>query len=155
MSVFALSCDADPTPMKTGGQQLFGTDDPFDVAIAELSKDDQLAFVKGDTLFGLNLRDYDGLGPLYTRTACSDCHQEGTRGPGSVQKMVVVAPDGWTRADDQSKLPFGFTVHPLLTAGATTPIVPPAGDPSVKLTSRLGPPVLGRGFMEAVLDSEI
>lgn len=156
LSVLALSCDADPTPMKkTGGQQLFGTDDPFDVALAGLTKDDQLAFVKGDTLFGLNLRDYDGLGPLYTRTACADCHAEGTRGPGSVQKMVVVEADGWTRADDQSTLPFGFTVHPLLTAGATTPIVPPAGDASVKLTSRLGPPVLGRGYLEAVLDSEI
>jgi CxxC motif-containing protein (DUF1111 family) len=155
LGLVALSCDAEPTPMKTGGQQLFGTDDPFDVAIAGLSKDDQLAFVKGDNLFGLNLRDYDGLGPLYTRTACADCHAEGTRGPGSVQKMVVVQEDGWTRADDQSKLPYGFTVHPLLTAGATTPIVPPAGDPTVKVSSRLGPPVLGRGYMEAVLDSEI
>ena len=157
MSLFALSCDADPTPMSSGQQpvKLFGAADPFDVAIAGLSNDDQLAFTKGDNLFGLSLHDYDGLGPLYTRTACSDCHTEAARGPGSVQKMVVVQADGWTRADDQSKLPFGFTVHPLLTAGASTAIVPPAGDPSVKVTSRLGPPVLGRGYMEAVLDSEI
>ena len=29
------------------------------------------------------------------------------------------------------------------------------GDASVKVTVRLGPPILGRGYMEAVADSEI
>jgi len=46
-------------------------------------------------------------------------------------------------------------VHPLVTAGAKTPIVPPMGDPTIKVTSRIDPPVLGRGYMEAILDSEI
>ena len=83
------------------------------------------------------------------------CHAEGVRGPGLVQKMVVVEADGITPAADQSKLPYGHTVHPLIAAGATTPILPPADDPSVKVTMRLGPPILGRGYLEAVLDSEI
>jgi CxxC motif-containing protein (DUF1111 family) len=156
MGVLAGACDADPPAMMSSpGTQLFGVNDPVDVPIAGLSAEDQAAFVNGDNLFDLPLRDGDGLGPLYTRTSCSSCHQDAERGPGSVQKMVVVEADGWTRAADQSKLPFGFTEHPLLTAGATTPIVPPAGDTTVKVTSRLGPPVLGRGYMEAVLDSEI
>jgi CxxC motif-containing protein (DUF1111 family) len=69
--------------------------------------------------------------------------------------MSVVEDDGVTTASDQSKLAFGHTLHPLLAAGASTPILPPDGDPSVKVTIRVGPPVLGRGYMEAVLDSEI
>jgi CxxC motif-containing protein (DUF1111 family) len=35
-----------------------------------------------------------------------------------------------------------------------TPIVPP-DDPSVKVTTRVGPPVLGRGYLEAIDDAEI
>jgi CxxC motif-containing protein (DUF1111 family) len=68
--------------------------------------------------------------------------------------MSVVLPDGVTPAGDQSKLPFGHTVHPLVTAAAKTPIVAP-DDPSVKVSIRIGPPVLGRGWMEAISDDEI
>jgi CxxC motif-containing protein (DUF1111 family) len=69
--------------------------------------------------------------------------------------MSVVQADGVTPAEDQSLLPFGHTVHPLVTAGAKTPVVPPPDDPSIKVTIRVGPSVLGRGYLEAVLDSEI
>jgi len=134
---------------------VFGTDDQFDVPVSGLGDADRAGFFKGDNLFDLALRDYDGLGPLYTRTSCGSCHDKGVRGPGLVQKMAVVDADGWTTAVDQTTLPYGHTVHALLTAGATTPIVPPAGDASVKVTTRIGPPILGRGYMEAVLDSEI
>ena len=79
----------------------------------------------------------------------------GLRGPGAAQKMAVVAADGLTPSPDQSALPWGPTVHPFVTAGATTPIVPPAGVSNVRVTTRLGPSVLGRGYLEAVDDSEI
>jgi CxxC motif-containing protein (DUF1111 family) len=128
--------------------------DPFDVPIDGLSHEQVITFHEGDELFGLTLREYDGLGPLYTRTSCGACHEEATKGPGSVQKMSVVEADGVTAAADQSKLPFGNTVHPLLAAGAKTPIVPP-NDPSIKVTTRVGPSALGRGYIEAILDSEI
>jgi CxxC motif-containing protein (DUF1111 family) len=134
---------------------VFGTDDPFDIPVDGLTTEERAIFHDGDGLFDLSLRPYDGLGPLYTRTSCSGCHAEGVRGPGLVQKMVVVEDDGITPAADQSKLPYGHTVHPLMEAGETTPIVPPENDPSVKVTIRLGPPILGRGYLEAVLDSEI
>lgn len=136
-------------------QTVFGTDDPFDIPADGLTTEQRAAFRDGDGLFDLALRPYDGLGPLYTRTSCGGCHAEGVRGPGLVQKMVVVETDGVTPAADQSKLPYGHTVHPLMAAGETTPILPPANDPSVKVTIRLGPPILGRGYLEAVLDSEI
>jgi CxxC motif-containing protein (DUF1111 family) len=73
--------------------------------------------------------------------------------------MSVVELDGFTPAVDQSMLAFGHTVHPLKVRLAAdenpTPILPPPGQPSVKVTNRIGPPVIGRGYMEAVADSEI
>jgi CxxC motif-containing protein (DUF1111 family) len=131
------------------------TADAFDVPISGVTHEQLDTFDKGDLLFGLQLREYDGLGPLYTRTSCGACHQEAARGPGFVQKMTVVEPDGVTPSADQSRLPFGHTVHPLVAAGATTPILPPDGDPAVKVTTRVGPSVLGRGYLEAIADSEI
>jgi CxxC motif-containing protein (DUF1111 family) len=111
-------------------------------------------FDQGDTLFDLPFRAVDGLGPLYIRTSCGACHESGARGPGLVQKMSVVEADGVTASPDQSLLTFGHTVRRGLTAGATTPLVPP-DDASVKVSTRVGPPVFGRGYIEAVAPSEI
>lgn len=111
-------------------------------------------FHDGDGVFELPMRSADGLGPLYIRHACSDCHETGVRGPGLVQKMSIVEEDGVSAAADQSALTYGHTVRPFVTAGATTPILPPEVA-SLKVTVRVGPPVIGRGYMEAVKDSEI
>src|SRR5690349_19672080 len=128
--------------------------DPFDVPIVGLSAAFEADFNDGDIAFSTPMRDADGLGPLYTRTACDACHATGVRGPGLVQKMSVVQADRITAADDQSELAYGHTVHPLTAGGGKTPIVPPH-DAHVLVTTRVGPPVLGRGYMEAVDDSEI
>lgn len=155
----AVACSSSGTtaPPSTNGTNedpttlLHASDVPID------GLDDQAvrAFREGDAVFDLPFREPDGLGPLYVRSSCSACHQDGSRGPGLVQKMVVVAADGVTPAADQDTLlPFGHTIRLGLAAGAKTPISAPM-DPSVKTTIRLGPPVLGRGYMEAVLDSEI
>jgi CxxC motif-containing protein (DUF1111 family) len=138
----------------SGDAATFPQGDPFDVPIDGLTAEEEKTFLVGDELFDLPLREADGLGPLYTRSACGACHEEGVRGPGSVQKMSVVLPDGVMTSPDQSKLTHGHSVHPLLAAGAKTPIKPPA-DPSVRVTIRMGPPILGRGYLEAVSDSEI
>ena len=128
---------------------------PKDKPIDGLTEEQTKAFNQGDYLFDLNLRTGDGLGPLYTRNNCGACHTSALRGPGTVTKMSVVEADNITPAADQSKLAFGHTVHPLLAAGATKPILPPPDDPTVRVTFRMGPPVLGRGYMEAIEDSEI
>jgi len=125
-----------------------------DVPIDGLTPDLVMQFHVGDDLFDMPLGEPDGLGPLYTDTACGACHEGAARGPGFVQKMTVVLPDGITPALDQSELAFGHTIRPLRAAGAKTPIVQP-NDPAVKVSIRVGPPVLGRGYMEAVQDSEI
>lgn len=153
----ACSPESEPpvaSPSGAGGAPSFHHGDPYDVPITGVSAEEERAFFDGDELFDLQLHESDGLGPLYTRSACGACHDRGRRGPGSVQKMVVMLADGLTPAPDQAKLPFGPTVHPLCTAGAKTPVLPP-DDPSVHVSLRVGPPVLGRGYLEAVEDSEI
>ena len=112
-------------------------------------------FDRGDALFERTHRDADGLGPLYVRAACADCHRDDVRGPGLVEKISITEADGVTASPDQSKLPFGHSVRPYVTAGASTPVLSPVDVPDVKVSRRLGPPVVGRGYMEAVLDSEI
>lgn len=128
--------------------------DPVDVPIPGVSDTWVTSFNAGDTLFDVIARQADGLGPLFTRQACSACHQDALRGSGFVQKFAFVLDDGLTPAPDPSSSSYGNTVHPFMTAGATTPITPPQGA-NVRVTLRLGPPVIGRGYLEAVLDSEI
>ena len=125
-----------------------------DVPIDGLSRDDVTRFDDGDALFGLPFQPADGLGPLYIRTSCEACHREGARGPGLVQKIAIVEPDGVTPASDLSALPWGHTERPGLAAGATTPITAPAV-PGIKVTIRVGPPVFGRGYLEAIDDAEM
>ncbi len=154
----ACSSSTPTAAVPAGGEEAgttSGTGDPSDVPIDGVTAEQLPLFDNGDVLFGLPLREPDGLGPLYTRPSCGACHTNASRGPGLVEKMSVVLADGITPDPDQSKLPFGHTVHALLAGGGKTPIVPPVGDPTVKVSYRVGPPVLGRGYIEAVLDSEI
>jgi CxxC motif-containing protein (DUF1111 family) len=126
-----------------------------DVPIDGLSPADVAAFEKGDALFDLPFTPADGLGPLYVRDACGACHQDGSRGPGLVQKMVEVDADGITHDPDQSEILYGNSIRAELAAGATTPVEPPPGDTNIKVTTRVGPPVFGRGYIEAVDDNAI
>ncbi|MBK7857471.1 MAG: hypothetical protein IPJ65_02375 [Archangiaceae bacterium] len=112
-------------------------------------------FQKGDELFDLTLRDGDGLGPLYTAAACGACHDQAARGPGLVQKFSAVMADGVTPSPDQSRFGYGHTEHPLTTAGATTPILAPMNAPDVLVSRRVGPPVMGRGYLEAISDQTL
>jgi len=125
-----------------------------DVPIDGLSAADVAQFRAGDDLFDLPFRPSDGLGPLYIRSSCGACHAGGSRGPGLVQKMAIVEADGITASADQSALTFGHTLRQGLAAGATTPIAAPQL-PNVLVTIRLGPPVLGRGYLEAIDDAEL
>jgi CxxC motif-containing protein (DUF1111 family) len=127
--------------------------DAFNVPLTRATKQQVSLFFKGEALFNVPFRESDGLGPLFIHSACSSCHTEATKGPGLVQKMVVMGADGLP-SDDQSKLPFGHTVRPQISAGATVPIVAP-DDPTILTTTRIGPSVLGRGYLEAIEDGEI
>ncbi len=130
--------------------------DPSSIVLVGASETERQRFREGDRLFEVTMRAADGLGPLYIRTSCANCHREDGRGPGLVGKMSVVGPDGFTPIADQTRLlPFGHTQRPYVIAGATTPIGAPDAEPSVRVTFRLPPPVFGRGYLEAVDDEEI
>jgi CxxC motif-containing protein (DUF1111 family) len=148
----ASACSAPATPVMPDASNAEVS--AFDVPLDGLSRDDIARFDEGDALFDLPFRSADGLGPLFIRTSCGACHAEGSRGPGLVQKLAIVEADGVTPAADQSALAWGHTARPGMAAGATTPIAPP-DRPGVKVTIRIGPPVLGRGYLEAVSDAEL
>lgn len=151
LSVLTLSagCGAESAPDDPAG------DDPSSVPLRGASAEQVERFKEGDALFNFTFRERDGLGPLYIREACAACHDGAGRGPGAVQKMALVEADGFTPAADQTALAYGHTVRPYAVAGATTPLSPPGELTQLKLSRRLGPPVFGRGYMEAVDDAEI
>jgi CxxC motif-containing protein (DUF1111 family) len=133
-------------------------DDPSDQPLGGLAEAGLDSFKAGDLLFGTSYRLTDGLGPLYIRTSCAACHRSGGKGPGSVQKFQVV--DATTRAavTDAPEMAFGPTERPYAVAGAQKPLLAPsAALPGhlLVLSKRIGPSVMGRGYVEAILDSEI
>jgi CxxC motif-containing protein (DUF1111 family) len=150
-------CDDGESASSTGGGSGGGaslvTDAPG-LPVEGISDEWAARFRSGDALFELPHREADGLGPLYIRQSCAACHTDDVRGPGFVEKMAVVEADGVTPAADQSELAYGHTVRPYTAAGATTPIAPPDGS-DVLVTRRVGPPVIGRGYIEAIRDDEI
>lgn len=110
-------------------------------------------FDEGDALFDVAFREADGLGPLYIRQSCGACHRGAGRGPGFVERLVQVEADGLTPVPGQPALPRGSVVRPFSTSGATPVLAPERAD--VKVTTRTGIPVMGRGWLEAVDDAEI
>jgi CxxC motif-containing protein (DUF1111 family) len=132
------------------------TEDGVDLPLRSATSEQKTAFRVGDGLFGTPLRPSDGLGPLYIRDNCESCHREGGRGPGTVQKVAWVAADGTTPTD---VLPLGNTLRPFSTDSLVVPLVAPTDVPSpdrqLKITTRIPAPVLGRGYLEAIDDTEI
>lgn len=109
-------------------------------------------FDEGDRLFDVPFREADGLGPLYIRQSCGSCHAGAARGPGTVLRLVQLEPDG-TATQGQPALTFGSVVRPFATSGAA-PLLPP-DRADVRVQTRAGIPVMGRGWLEAISDAEI
>jgi CxxC motif-containing protein (DUF1111 family) len=129
------------------------SDDLPGAPLPGLSDDWLDRFRDGDASFDLLFRESQGLGPVYIRAACSSCHGSDGRGPGEVQKMVLVDGDG-APLPDQGALLWGHTVRPYVAGGAMTPLLPP-DDRAVAIGVRAPPPVFGRGYVDAVDDAEI
>src|SRR5678815_4909999 len=146
--LFVAACSSAEPPLRTV------TEDPTDVPLVGANADERALFKQGDVRFDAVFRDPDGLGPLYIRTACSACHEAAAKGPGNVQKMALVDSDGVTPLADQSQLQWGHTVRPYTAGGGRTPISPPSL-PNLLMSSRMGVPVFGRGYVEAIDDAEI
>jgi CxxC motif-containing protein (DUF1111 family) len=132
--------------------------DPSDRPLVGLSRGGLDVFDQGDRLFEATFRPAQGLGPLYIQASCASCHQEAGSGPGHVDKFQIV--DAATRAPiaNAPEMIFGATERPFTVAGATSPLLAPAAPlpgHDVVHSRRIGPSVMGRGYIEAVLDSEI
>ncbi len=119
------------------------TDESSDLPLRLAGAELKARFVVGDAQFDEVYRPADGLGPVYIRAQCSACHQAAGRGPGFVMKMSGSA----------DSLQFGHTERPRSVDGAT-PLLAPA-DAGVLLTQRSAPAVFGRGYLEAIADTEI
>ncbi|MFO0722453.1 MAG: di-heme oxidoredictase family protein [Myxococcota bacterium] len=146
-----VACGGDVRPLEVVRE------DALDRPLAHSSAAERARFAEGDTGFGRLFREADGLGPLYIRSSCEACHDKGSKGPGLVEKVALVDADGRTPARDQSALRFGHTLRPYTAAGASAPIAAPSTSTQglVLLTRRVGPSVLGRGYLEAIDDAEI
>jgi CxxC motif-containing protein (DUF1111 family) len=128
--------------------------DASDVPIAGLAPEWRQRFERGDALFEAVFRDAQGLGPLYIRHRCASCHAEDGRGPGSVLKIALLGQDGLP-LEDQSGLRFGPTIRPHTAGGAEQALTVPEAQDDLMLTTRFGPAAFGRGYLEAILDSEV
>lgn len=140
------ACGPEMTPVETR------PDFSSDLPIAGVSLEWETAFNDGDALFDLPFREADGLGPLFIRTSCGNCHRAAARGPGLVERVVQFDFDG-KPTPGQPALPYGSVIRPYANSGAS-PLLAPMRD-DVKVSRRAGIPVMGRGWMEAVADSEI
>jgi CxxC motif-containing protein (DUF1111 family) len=136
------ACDVAPLTAELGA-----------VPVAETSEDWLSRMADGETELNRAYGSSQGLGPAYIRNACAACHAGGGKGPGEVTKMVVM--DGEAPSADQSALPWGHTVRPQVAGGASTPLEVPEGVDGLLVTTRIGPPLFGRGYLEAADNAEI
>lgn len=131
-------------------------EDPTDQPLRELTEDERAMFDRGDPLFDREYRPSQGLGPVFIRASCASCHAKDARGPGFVERAVVVEDDGVTPARDQSLMPFGAVLRPYFVEPATRGIDAPGQSAGRVLRSlRAGPAVFGRGWMEAIDEAEV
>jgi CxxC motif-containing protein (DUF1111 family) len=144
-----------PSPDSPASSLRTVKDDPTDLPLLTATAAQLDRFAEGDGHFDHTFSEAEGLGPLYIRTSCGACHATALKGPGAVQKMAVVEADGVTPRADQSELPYGPTVRPYAIAGVALPLLPPSDGADVKVTVRIPPSVMGRGYMEAITDAEI
>jgi CxxC motif-containing protein (DUF1111 family) len=129
--------------------------DASDLPLPGISEEERTLFDIGDAAFETPFRPAQGLGPVYIRHSCNSCHAADGKGPGAVHKMVVMAEDGISAASDQSALPYGPTLRNQVIAGVEHGIDIPQGVANLKVSKRIPPAVFGRGYLEAIADSEI
>jgi CxxC motif-containing protein (DUF1111 family) len=125
-----------------------------DRPLPNLDREWRARFDAGDALFDHRYFESQGLGPVYIRSSCASCHENDGRGPGTVRKMVVLDNDGLPLSD-QSGLTWGNTIRPQTIGGIDQGIIAPEDRSSVLITVRQPPATFGRGYIEAIADSEI
>ncbi len=153
--VFNMGCGSELAPDDPlAGIELIG-DDLTDVLLHDAFCEQVARFKDGDD-DALRFRPSasDGLGPLYIRAACAGCYRRRLARPGRGPE------DGARRGRRRRRRRRirGASLRPHVAAlrrrGAMT-LSQPESEATIKVSKRLGPPVFGRGYMEAVADAEI
>lgn len=120
-----------------------------------------LAEVKrGQATFNHFYSAREGLGPVFASNSCVACHTGGGRGPIVIEKLAAVEEDGHTPAADQAAyLPYGPNVRPFAAYPAKVGVKRDAGlareGKKLFTAIRMPPAMFGRGYLEAVAESEI
>lgn len=126
--------------------------DRADAPIRDLPESLLERFRAGDELFEAIFRESDGLGPLYVRASCSDCHADDGRGPGTVIRIGRSDPSV-SDEDLRAQLPFGDMERPYALSSALPLLLPEVS--GLKKTRRLPPAVFARGYLDAIDDRAI
>lgn len=121
----------------------------FDQPLPGLTRDQQLAFARGDEAFEKRFSFNEGLGPIFNQPACESCHPA----DGKSHPLTNLTRFGLT----------GTRFDPLLAFGGpqlqerSIPGVPPEAIPSQAdaISVRSGPVVFGLGLIENIPDGTI
>jgi len=140
LALVLTGCGATPPPL------IIVSDESTDLPLRGATGAQVDRFTAGDRQFDEVYRQADGLGPVFIRAQCSACHQGAARGPGFVVKMSL-------SGDAGTELMYGHTERPRGIGGATPLLAPKAV--GVVMSQRSSPAVFGRGYLEAIADSEI
>lgn len=122
----------------------------FDQPLPGLTRDQQLAFARGDEAFEKRFPFNEGLGPIFNQPACESCHPS----DGKSHPLTNLTRFG---------LNTGTNFDPLLAFGGpqlqdrSIPGVPPEVIPSQAdaISVRSGPVVFGLGLIENIPDGTI
>lgn len=142
-AAFLIGCDTLFTSPPAEGEG-------FDQPLAGLTRDQQLAFARGDAAFEKRFSFVEGLGPIFNQSACEGCHPaDGKSHPRTNLKRFGRN--------------LGTSFDPLLELGGpqlqerSIPGVPPEVIPSQAnaISVRSGPVVFGLGLIENIPDAAI
>jgi len=123
----------------------------LDGTIEGLSLSEQTKFSVGDEAFAKVFTAETGLGPAFVETSCISCHVGDGRGHpfSELIRFNHISATGYV---DHLEILGGPQLQHRSIIGYETESIP---DKANGVTSLLGPPVTGLGFLEAVADEDI
>ena len=135
---------------------VFGADDRFDIPIAGLSPADDDTFVAGDELFDLPLPPVRRARPaLHAHVVRRLSRPRARAARASSRRWSPSRPTASRRPPISRSSRSATPCTRSSRAARRRPSSRPRARPDVKVTIRVGPPILGRGYIEAVADAEI
>jgi CxxC motif-containing protein (DUF1111 family) len=143
LGLMAFGCDILFTSLPEEGET-------FDQPLSGLTREQQLAFVRGDEAFEKIFSFKEGLGPIFVQPSCETCHSGDGKGHPKTNLTRFQRNTG-TVADILEQFG-GPQLQPRSKPGIPPEEIPPQAN---AISVRSGPPVFGMGLIEAIPDSAI